>query len=83
NAKKPGNEMTVQPVAMEFCQSCLVGINTPEAYERLIFDAARGDSTYFTRWDELAAAWQLIDPIAAAWRNHEIAPDTYPAGSWG
>ncbi|SFB30498.1 glucose-6-phosphate 1-dehydrogenase [Cohnella sp. OV330] len=83
NAKKPGNEMTVQPVAMEFCQSCQVGINTPEAYERLIFDAARGDSTYFTRWDELAAAWQLVDPIAAAWQEHAADLAHYSAGAWG
>ncbi len=83
NAKKPGNDMTIQPVAMEFCQSCQIGINTPEAYERLIFDASRGDSTYFTRWDELAAAWQLIDPIAHAWKEHGIEPALYPAGSWG
>lgn len=83
NAKKPGNDMSIQPVAMEFCQSCQIGINTPEAYERLIFDAARGDSTYFTRWDELAAAWQLIDPIASAWQAYGIEPALYPAGSWG
>ncbi|MBB6674980.1 glucose-6-phosphate dehydrogenase [Cohnella nanjingensis] len=83
NAKKPGNDMTVQPVAMEFCQSCQVGINTPEAYERLIFDAGRGDSTYFTRWDELAAAWQLVDPIAAAWRESADDLTFYPGGAWG
>jgi glucose-6-phosphate 1-dehydrogenase len=83
NAKKPGNELSIQPVAMEFCQSCQIGINTPEAYERLIYDASRGDSTYFTRWDELAAAWQLIDPIASAWKEYGIEPSLYPAGSWG
>jgi glucose-6-phosphate 1-dehydrogenase len=83
NAKKPGNDMVVQPVAMEFCQSCQVGLNTPEAYERLIFDAARGDHTYFTRWDELAVAWQLIDPIASVWQEQGIEPALYPAGSWG
>lgn len=83
NAKKPGNDMTIQPVAMEFCQSCLVGINTPEAYERLIFDAARGDHTYFTRWDEVAVAWKLIDPIASAWREDSSDLQFYPAGSWG
>jgi len=83
NAKKPGNEMTIQPVVMEYCQSCLVGINTPEAYERLIFDAGRGDSTYFTRWDELAVAWQLVDPIAAAWREGAGELAFYPAGTWG
>jgi len=83
NAKKPGNDMTIQPVAMEFCQSCQIGLNTPEAYERLLFDAARGDSTYFTRWDELAAAWKLIDPIAAAWREDAADLQHYAAGSWG
>jgi glucose-6-phosphate 1-dehydrogenase len=83
NAKKPGNETAIQPVAMEYCQSCQVGLNTPEAYERLIFDATRGDSTYFTRWDELAAAWQLVDPIAAAWREDPSGLQFYPAGSWG
>lgn len=83
NAKKPGNETTIQPVAMEFCQSCQIGINTPEAYERLIFDAARGDHTYFTRWDELAAAWKLIDPIADAWQADETDLQFYEAGTWG
>ncbi|RUS46134.1 glucose-6-phosphate dehydrogenase [Cohnella sp. AR92] len=83
NAKKPGNDMTVQPVAMEFCQSCQIGINTPEAYERLIYDASRGDHTYFTRWDELAVAWKLVDPIAAAWKSGTSEPIFYPAGSWG
>jgi len=83
NAKKPGNEPLIQPVAMEFCQSNQIGINTPEAYERLLHDAARGDSTYFTRWDELAAAWKLVDPIAAAWRENAGPLYFYPAGSWG
>ncbi|CDN42301.1 MULTISPECIES: glucose-6-phosphate dehydrogenase [Paenibacillus] len=83
NAKKPGADNEVQPVAMEFCQSCQVGINTPEAYELLIYDAARGDSTYFTRWDEVAAAWTFVDRIAAAWRESGEDLLSYPAGSWG
>ena len=83
NGKSPGAEGGIQPLAMDFCQSCLVGINTPEAYERLIFDAARGDSTYFTRWDEVSTAWTFTDKIADAWKlsNDDLA--TYPAGSWG
>jgi glucose-6-phosphate 1-dehydrogenase len=83
NTKWPGSEWAVQPVAMEFCQNCQVGINTPEAYERLIYDAARGDSTYFTRWDEVALAWQFVDQIAAAWRENDSDLYFYPAGSWG
>lgn len=83
NGKKPGAEGGIQPLAMDFCQSCMVGINTPEAYERLIFDAARGDSTYFTRWDEVATAWSFVDNIAKAWKKSDEDLFTYPAGSWG
>ncbi|EFM11793.1 glucose-6-phosphate 1-dehydrogenase [Paenibacillus curdlanolyticus YK9] len=83
NAKRPGSDREIQPVAMEFCQSCQVGINTPEAYERLIYDAARGDSTRFTRWDEVAQAWTFVDPIAKAWKESDSDLAFYPAGSWG
>ncbi|AHD06836.1 glucose-6-phosphate dehydrogenase [Paenibacillus larvae] len=83
NAKRPGSEGVIVPIAMDFCQSCQVGINTPEAYERLLYDAARGDSTYFTRWDEVAHAWQYVDQIAKAWGESSEDMEFYPAGSWG
>lgn len=83
NAKTPGADNSVQPVAMEFCQSCQIGLNTPEAYERLIHDAVRGDSTYFTRWDEVAQAWEFVDKIAQAWGEDKKDLGSYPAGSWG
>ncbi|MDD9271173.1 glucose-6-phosphate dehydrogenase [Paenibacillus sp. GCM10023248] len=83
NAKQPGSEGVIVPVAMDFCQSCQIGINTPEAYERLLYDAARGDSTYFTRWDEVALAWSYVDRIAAAWNERTDDLKSYPAGSWG
>lgn len=83
NAKQPGAEWMVIPVAMDFCQSCQVGLNTPEAYERLLYDAARGDSTYFTRWDEVALAWRFVDRIVGAWGEDDKDLQFYPAGSWG
>lgn len=83
NAKQPGSESMIVPVAMDFCQSCQIGLNTPEAYERLLHDAARGDSTYFTRWDEVSLQWQFVDRIAAAWREEARDLNLYPAGSWG
>ncbi|CAM3120531.1 glucose-6-phosphate dehydrogenase [Paenibacillus sediminis] len=83
NAKRPGTESDIHPFAMDFCQSCLIGINSPEAYERLIHDAARGDSTYFTRWDEVAAAWSFVDYIAEVWKQGAGDLRQYPAGSWG
>lgn len=83
NAKKPGSDSEIQPLAMDFCQSCMIGINSPEAYERLLHDAAEGDSTYFTRWDEVATAWSFVDRIAAAWGQNQGELHTYPAGTWG
>lgn len=83
NAKQPGSQWGIVPIAMDFCQSCEVGINTPEAYERLLYDAARGDSTYFTRWDEVALAWRFVDRIESAWREQNGDLHPYAAGTWG
>src|SRR5690606_19469358 len=83
NAKKPGSEWALVPVAMDFCQSGQVGINTPEAYERLLHDAIKGDSTYFTRWDEVSLAWRFVDRIAEAWKQSSSDLQLYPAGTWG
>jgi glucose-6-phosphate 1-dehydrogenase len=54
-----------------------------EAYERLLYDAITGDGTLFTRRDEVEAAWQVVDAIEAGWRQEEIGPDIYRAGSLG
>ncbi|WP_207652653.1 hypothetical protein [Anaerovirgula multivorans] len=42
NAKEPGTEQNIIPVQMDFCQNCQIGINSPEAYERLLYDVMRG-----------------------------------------
>lgn len=81
NAKEPGNEFNLQEVSMDFCHECLFGINTPEAYEKLLFDAFKGDTALFTRWDEVEAAWKIIDPLAKFKSN--IKPILYETGSWG
>lgn len=83
NAKTPGSTFSILPVAMDFCQSCQVGFNTPEAYERLLSDAIRGDSTFFTRWEEVSLAWRFIDRIKQAWHADDKDLVTYKAGSWG
>jgi len=57
---------------------------SPEAYERLILDAMRGDATLFTRGDEIEALWAIIDPILTAWHDDTTTPiPQYPAGSAG
>jgi glucose-6-phosphate 1-dehydrogenase len=57
---------------------------SPEAYERLILDAMRGDATLFTRNDEIEALWGIIDPILTAWEKDTSSPlADYQAGSAG
>src|SRR5215204_1167280 len=82
-AKIPGSRMRIRPVNMEFLYGTAFMSQSPEAYERLILDAMRGEATLFTRNDEVDAQWSIIDPILKAW--HEGAPDmaTYEAGSAG
>jgi glucose-6-phosphate 1-dehydrogenase len=83
NAKQPGSDGVITPIAMDFCQSCQIGYNTPEAYERLIFDALRGDSTYFTGWDEVSLAWTYVDRILKVWSENTSDLTQYSVGTWG
>ncbi|NBQ65493.1 MAG: glucose-6-phosphate dehydrogenase [Verrucomicrobia bacterium] len=80
NAKKPGKS-SVQPVDMEFCYTTEFGSYSPEAYERLLGDAIFGDSTLFTRADEVLEAWRLVDSIREGWQDTTMA--LYRQGSWG
>jgi glucose-6-phosphate 1-dehydrogenase len=83
-AKIPGPRMRIRPVNMEFRYGTSFLSESPEAYERLILDAMRGDATLFTRNDEIEALWGIIDPILTAW--HEDTSSSiaqYEAGSQG
>ncbi len=56
----------------------------PDAYERLLVDAIEGDASLFARSDEVELAWQIIDPIVAAWDSEHAPPlFHYPYGEWG
>ncbi len=81
-AKVPGMRIELRDVDMAFDYGTF-GKPRTEAYERLLYDALTGDSTLFTRRDEVEAAWQVVDAIEAGWRQEEIGPDSYPAGSSG
>jgi glucose-6-phosphate 1-dehydrogenase len=83
-AKIPGSRMRIRPVNMEFLYGSAFMSQSPEAYERLIMDAMRGDATLFTRNDEVDAQWSIIDPILDAWQaDSDGALPTYEAGTAG
>jgi glucose-6-phosphate 1-dehydrogenase len=70
-------------VNMEFLYGTAFLSQSPEAYERLIMDAMRGDPTLFTRNDEVEAQWEICDPIVSAWADTPGPLPQYQAGSQG
>jgi glucose-6-phosphate 1-dehydrogenase len=82
-AKVPGQGMTIRTVHMDFLYGGAFRTGMPEAYERLILDTMLGDSTLFTRADEVEEQWLLVDAIVAGWQRDRPASPNYPAGTWG
>jgi glucose-6-phosphate 1-dehydrogenase len=82
-AKVPGQGMTIRTVHMDFLYGGAFRTGMPEAYERLILDTLLGDSTLFTRGDEVEEQWLLVDAIVAAWQRDRPGFPNYAAGTWG
>jgi glucose-6-phosphate 1-dehydrogenase len=83
-SKEPGQQTILRDVAMDFRYGTAFGSNTPEAYERLLLDAMRGDATLFTRRDEVEEQWEYMDRVLDAWAAiGQPTPPAYAAGSWG
>ncbi|MBS0260419.1 MAG: glucose-6-phosphate dehydrogenase [Planctomycetes bacterium] len=84
SAKRPGMQFVLHGVRFDFNYSDYFRCELPEAYERLLLDALRGDATLFMRSDELHAAWDFCDPILEAWKKKPPADfPNYAAGTWG
>jgi len=83
-AKVPGAAMNIKPLKMDFGYAETFGSAPPDAYERLLLDAAMGDATLFTRSDEVEAAWRFLTPIIEG--CSQVCSQNileYPAGTWG
>ncbi len=83
-AKVPGPQVKIRSVNMDFLYDAAFASESPEAYERLLLDALFGDSTLFTRHDEVEAAWSLVTAILDAWEREAFAAlPEYESGRWG
>ena len=62
--KRPGPGMRLQKLSMQFAmhETGWAGA-VLEAYERLIYDAARGDRTLFTTAEGIERLWELSSPL--------------------
>ena len=84
STKVPGERYRPRTVSMDFRYGQAFGAASPEAYERLLLEALRGDQTLFTRRDEVEAAWKLVDGVLRVVEAPDgPAPFPYPAGTWG
>src|SRR5437870_12473969 len=82
-AKVPATAMQIRSVNRDFFYTSSFRAQ-PEAYERLILDCMIGDSTLFTRRDEVEAAWTFIQGILDEWKTESSETIyTYESGSWG
>lgn len=84
-AKRPGQNMTLNPVDMIFSYAeAYEGGHEPEAYETLLLDIMEGDATLFMRADQVEAAWKVITPILEVWQQRPpVDFPNYPPDSWG
>ncbi|WP_428910002.1 glucose-6-phosphate dehydrogenase [Niallia sp. Krafla_26] len=70
----------IEPVEISFSTEYE---DIPEAYERLIFDAFRGESTFFAHWKEVELSWEWVQPILDGFSENKIPLYHYQAGSNG
>ena len=83
-AKRPGTEMNIGNVTMDFRYKEGFGEAPRSAYATLVNDCVRGDATLFDRGDNVEAAWALVDPILDVWTAAKsVTVSHYASGSWG
>ncbi len=79
-AKKPGFADQLQTAVMDF--SYRHGSAThPDAYERVLVDAVRGDHTLFATDEEVLAAWRIVQPVLDEWQKNNPPLLSYKIGA--
>jgi glucose-6-phosphate 1-dehydrogenase len=83
--KRPGQSIRIEKTSMNFAWREAFEAASPEAYERLLLDAFRGDATLFVRSDESELSWKFLQPVIDKWASTvgKAKIPLYPAGSDG
>ncbi|WP_281964559.1 glucose-6-phosphate dehydrogenase [Serinicoccus marinus] len=78
--KRPGPGMKLDKLSMQFSmQDTDWAGSVLEAYERLIYDAARGDRTLFVTASGIERLWEISQPLL----DNPPVVRPYQQGSWG
>ena len=63
SSKNPGTDIRLTDAQMKFCYSDTFAAQIPEAYQKLLLDAVRGDHTLFVSSEETELSWRVLDDI--------------------
>jgi glucose-6-phosphate 1-dehydrogenase len=80
NSRNPKKDGKLEPVSIDFSAGTK---DVPEAYELLIHDALRGDSTFFAHWNEVELSWKWVQPVLEAFEANTVELHSYRSGSMG
>ncbi|MBA2279401.1 glucose-6-phosphate dehydrogenase [Candidatus Saccharibacteria bacterium] len=82
--KKPGYSTEIQPAEMDFSYKRTFNAEGhPDAYERVLVDAVRGDHTLFATSDEVMQSWRIVQPVLNEWSKASDGLNAYSSGSQG
>ncbi|CAN5289942.1 MAG: glucose-6-phosphate dehydrogenase [Nocardioides sp.] len=78
--KRPGTGMHLEKLSMQFAtHETKSAVGVLEAYERLIYDAMRGDHTLFNTAEGIETLWEISQPLL----DNPPPVRLYHPGSWG
>jgi len=81
--KKPGFANEIEQVQLDFCYTDKLSVSHPDAYERVLVDAMRGDRTLFATSEEVLSCWRVSEPVLNAWSQKDFPLSFYDNSSWG
>ncbi len=81
--KRPGSEMDLAAVTMDFRYGAWFRKTPNVGYETLIHDVMIGDQSLFMRGDMVEQGWRLLQPVLDAWASAKGPVPGYASGSDG
>jgi glucose-6-phosphate 1-dehydrogenase len=81
SSHEPAFLKAIAPHVARFNHAHPPGAAGPDAYERVLLDAIRGDHTLFTTSEEVLAAWKVVTGVVEAWSKNAHGIVTYPKGA--
>jgi glucose-6-phosphate 1-dehydrogenase len=84
HAKKPGPQVEVVGVPLDFNYKEFGEGSAATGYETLLYDCMIGESSLFHRYDSVDASWQICNPVLDVWGALPARDfPNYDAGTWG